>query len=148
MARKAIPKRLRFKILERDGFRCVYCGASPPSCVLHVDHKVPVSKGGGNEESNLVAACSDCNLGKWVSTVKTEGEEKLFPYFEEDSTREQRAMYLNYLNKLGAMDMEFGWIIYETFCCDTWDEAIDVLRDQMEGEIECREYFRKRYSND
>lgn len=33
---------------------------------LHVDHKHPVHLGGGNELSNLVLACVDCNSTKHV----------------------------------------------------------------------------------
>ena len=54
----------RFEILKRDGFKCQYCGLAAPDAVLEVDHVVPVSKGGGNEASNLIAACYDCNRGK------------------------------------------------------------------------------------
>ena len=51
--------------MERDGFRCAYCGrGSRDEVVLRVDHVVPWSKGGLSEESNLVTACEDCNLGK------------------------------------------------------------------------------------
>jgi hypothetical protein len=32
--------------------------------VLHVDHLLPVSKGGENELGNLISACRDCNAGK------------------------------------------------------------------------------------
>ncbi|MFI5038151.1 MAG: HNH endonuclease, partial [Solirubrobacterales bacterium] len=39
-ARDPLPAQLRFRVLERDGFRCRYCGrtASEPGVVLHVDH--------------------------------------------------------------------------------------------------------------
>jgi len=64
MARKALSKRVRFEIFKRDGFRCVYCGATPLTVALHVDHVEPVAGGGGNETFNLVTACANCNLGK------------------------------------------------------------------------------------
>lgn len=64
MKRKAITKKTRFEIFKRDSFSCQYCGATPPSVTLHVDHIHPVSKGGGNENSNLVTSCSSCNVGK------------------------------------------------------------------------------------
>ena len=32
--------------------------------MLVIDHRFPVSRGGGNDESNLVTACEDCNSGK------------------------------------------------------------------------------------
>lgn len=62
--RKAISKKVRFDIFKRDGFKCAYCGAHPPSVLLHVDHIRPVVDGGGNEDENLVTACEPCNLGK------------------------------------------------------------------------------------
>ncbi len=56
---------LRYDILKRDGFRCQICGASAKDGVtLHVDHIVPVSKGGKTVKSNLRTLCSNCNLGK------------------------------------------------------------------------------------
>ena len=64
--RKAISKTLRFEIFKRDGFKCQYCGSTPPKAVLHVDHIIPVAKGGGNTDGNLTTACSVCNGGKGV----------------------------------------------------------------------------------
>lgn len=60
----AISKRLRYEVLKRDGYRCRYCGASAPDAVITIDHVVPQALGGGDEPSNLVAACKDCNGGK------------------------------------------------------------------------------------
>lgn len=59
--------RLRFKVMQRDNFKCCACGASPakdPSVELHVDHIVPWSKGGATVIENLQTLCSKCNLGK------------------------------------------------------------------------------------
>ncbi len=56
---------LRYRILQRDGFRCQLCGLSAGDGVkLHVDHIVPVSKGGKTIESNLRTLCDRCNQGK------------------------------------------------------------------------------------
>lgn len=62
--RRPINTRLRFAILERDGFRCRYCGARAPDVELEVDHIVSVNDGGTNDETNLTAACFRCNRGK------------------------------------------------------------------------------------
>ena len=60
-----VPRGLRHEVFKRDNYRCVECGASKDDgAVLHVDHKVPVSKGGTDELSNLQTLCSDCNLNK------------------------------------------------------------------------------------
>jgi hypothetical protein len=58
---------LRFKVLQRDRFKCVLCGDHPArnsECVLHVDHVVPWSKGGKTQEDNLRTLCATCNLGR------------------------------------------------------------------------------------
>lgn len=62
--RKAISKKTRFEVFKRDGFQCQYCGNTPPSVVLEVDHITPVAGGGKNDDHNLITACFDCNRGK------------------------------------------------------------------------------------
>lgn len=62
--RKSLSKKTRFEVFKRDGFACQYCGAHPPSVVLHADHIAPVVDGGGNDIDNLVTSCEPCNLGK------------------------------------------------------------------------------------
>jgi len=62
--RKPISKSKRFDIFHRDGFICQYCGKQPPEATLEIDHIQPVSKGGNNDEMNLITACQDCNRGK------------------------------------------------------------------------------------
>lgn len=62
-----INERLRFKVLKRDNFKCVFCGKSPATdanVILHVDHIIPWSKGGETVIENLQTLCSKCNLGK------------------------------------------------------------------------------------
>lgn len=60
----SLSKRMRFDVLKRDGFRCVYCGAVPPAVVLQVDHVIAKSKGGPDSMDNLVTSCQPCNSGK------------------------------------------------------------------------------------
>jgi hypothetical protein len=61
---KPASRSVRFKVLERDGFRCRYCGRSSEEVALDVDHVVPVREGGKPDLDNLVTACVDCNAGK------------------------------------------------------------------------------------
>jgi len=59
--------RLRFRVMARDRFRCVACGASPaitPGVQLNVDHITPWSLGGETVEENLQTLCVPCNQGK------------------------------------------------------------------------------------
>lgn len=56
---------LRFKVFQRDNFRCRYCGVSvEDGAILHADHVIPQSKGGPTTLENLVTACFNCNVGK------------------------------------------------------------------------------------
>ncbi len=64
---RSINYRTRFKVMQRDDFKCQICGASPAmqaGVLLHVDHIVPVAKGGQATMDNLQTLCQKCNLGK------------------------------------------------------------------------------------
>lgn len=63
--RARMTDKLRFSILQRDGYRCKICGRTANDGVrLHVDHIMPISKGGKTVPSNLQTLCEACNLGK------------------------------------------------------------------------------------
>lgn len=59
-----ITKKVRFEVFKRDGFKCAYCGKSPPQITLEVDHIDPRSRGGKDDINNLLTACFECNRGK------------------------------------------------------------------------------------
>lgn len=42
--------------------RCAYCGQSETE--LQQDHFIPVARGGGYTESNIIPACKSCNISK------------------------------------------------------------------------------------
>jgi len=50
-------------IRKAQGNRCYLCGKSLKSG-YHVDHFIPLSKGGTNDPGNLRLACPKCNLSK------------------------------------------------------------------------------------
>lgn len=53
----AFTEQQRRQILERDNYRCAYCG----ELARFVDHVLPRSKGGEATLDNGVAACRSCN---------------------------------------------------------------------------------------
>jgi len=65
----SITNKQRFEILRRDAFTCQYCGKTGPTARLEVDHIEPESKGGTDEEGNLITSCFDCNRGKSDSPI-------------------------------------------------------------------------------
>jgi hypothetical protein len=61
---RSIPRRRR-QIFEESQGQCHYCGtALDLEGSWHIEHKMPKALGGGNERTNLVAACVSCNQQK------------------------------------------------------------------------------------
>lgn len=63
----------RKKIIERDNYTCQYCGIKVHDRrngnwntfdKAHIDHIIPISKGGNSEPNNLQVLCRTCNLSK------------------------------------------------------------------------------------
>lgn len=65
---QAMNASLRLKVMKRDHFRCVLCGASPAKdggkTVLHIDHKIPLRQGGTSAIDNLRTMCQPCNFAR------------------------------------------------------------------------------------
>ncbi len=85
--RKSLPKKLVTKIYERDEHTCVYCGYQPGNnppfgpyigATLSIDHVIPVSKEGTDNEENLVTACTVCNK---IKSNRTPEEAKMIASF-------------------------------------------------------------------
>ncbi len=63
---------MRWKVLERDGFKCVKCGRSAADGVkLHADHIYPKSRGGMATLDNGQTLCDECNIGKGARVPET-----------------------------------------------------------------------------
>ncbi|MFA4928232.1 MAG: HNH endonuclease signature motif containing protein [Patulibacter sp.] len=60
-ARTAIPRETRRAVWERDGGRCVACGATFD---LQYDHVIPLALGGADSVENLQILCAPCNQEK------------------------------------------------------------------------------------
>jgi phage-related protein (TIGR01555 family) len=78
--RESLGKRLgkvAVQIRERDGHKCVYCGAAEPHVPPakagdkhQLDHLVPRIQGGKDEATNLVTACKRCNSARHDMSVR------------------------------------------------------------------------------
>lgn len=60
----------RALIYKRDNNTCQYCGSTRK---LTIDHVVPRSKGGSDDWTNLVVACSSCNTKKGDTLLEQTG---------------------------------------------------------------------------
>lgn len=69
--KKAISKtswgRINKSVRKRDAALCYYCGKHSQNG--HVDHVIPLSRGGTDNLENLVWSCQECNLSKSDSTT-------------------------------------------------------------------------------
>lgn len=63
--RLAFNKQWAIKNKEhRRQFICYYCNDQYSSDRLHIDHVIPVSKGGKHSSDNICKSCDSCNLKK------------------------------------------------------------------------------------
>ena len=102
--RRLISKRDRFEALKRDRFKCQYCGATAPDVLLHIDHIVPVAKGGDSSMTNLVTACQGCNSGKGATPLENRDRLQMAraSLEEQEARREQLELMAQWLDDLRA----------------------------------------------
>ena len=80
------PKPIRFRILQRDGFRCQYCGRTAKDDVkLEIDHIRPTCEGGSDEASNLITSCFECNRSKGGRVLDYDAELSIMSRTDEPS---------------------------------------------------------------
>ncbi len=122
----AISTRTRFEVFKRDGFRCIYCGASPVERPLHVDHVEPISKGGTDDPANLVTACAECNLGKSSVPLR---EKRLAPNIATEADQEHAEQIREYL-KLQKKIARARTKVADEFLA-YWDERLGGYHSQV-----------------
>lgn len=63
----------RSAIIERDNRTCHLCGKTNlPDTQIHLDHVIPLSRGGPHTEDNLRVACAPCNIRKGARLPPTD----------------------------------------------------------------------------
>ena len=100
---RLVPPLSNRELFLRDDHLCMYCGREFPVYLLTRDHLVPLSRGGTDCWSNVVAACRGCNHAKGSRTPEEAGMTLLaVPYVPN------RAEYLVLSNRrILADQMEF-----------------------------------------
>lgn len=102
-------KKIRFEIFKRDGFKCAYCGKSPPAVVLEVDHIEPKAKGGKDDINNYITACFDCNRGKRdipLKKIPSQIQENLDVIREKESQLKEYRRFIAKIEKRLTNDSE------------------------------------------
>jgi 5-methylcytosine-specific restriction endonuclease McrA len=80
------------KILERDDYRCQYCGLDgrtsfENALVMRVDFVHPRARNGKKDPSNLVACCTPCNTIKGTKVYANFDEAKSFVLKQREDLR-------------------------------------------------------------
>lgn len=96
----SLSKKKRFEVFKRDGFRCAYCGNTPPTVILECDHIVPKSKGGQDDMLNLITACFDCNRGKSDNSLDNLPSPLLENQEEQNERETQISEYRKLMTKI------------------------------------------------
>lgn len=88
MKKERIPLNLRRRVIDRDGYHCVFCDEDLSNSEVHLDHVIPESQGGLTSYDNLQVTCKKCNSAKGVLS-------------EAEFTNRLRRRALNILSRVG-----------------------------------------------
>lgn len=90
--RRYFTKEEKSSILKKSGSKCSHCGKKLSIDTMTVEHVVPISKGGTNNDVNLVALCDECNINKidyvvnpadYYKYIKPKSFKSLMSYFNQ-----------------------------------------------------------------
>jgi len=86
-----IPNATRKAVYRRDGYACAICRRDD---VIHIHHNVPRSRGGGNDERNLITLCPVCH-----AVAHGEYEFKYDFPFDRETIEDAIHYYLEYMHE-------------------------------------------------
>jgi len=83
LVERPVTKEEGLRILERDQYRCQYCGLDgmasfENALAMSVDFVVPRARKGKKDDRNLVACCRSCNLIKGTRVYRSFDEAKAY----------------------------------------------------------------------
>lgn len=70
--RGTIAWQIRRRVFERDSYTCHLCGQPVDRAEASIDHVVPVSRGGRDDEANLRTAHLSCNIKRGARRIPLE----------------------------------------------------------------------------
>ena len=98
----------REAVLNRDGYKCQRCGKK--NCRLEVHHIIYRSKGGSDDESNLITLCKEChdNVHKGNLVLTKKPKKMLLKYATQMSIIRSRLLkfYTNAIETFGFITKE------------------------------------------
>ena len=102
--RRRIGKYERQEIWRRFNKECYHCGKTLRASTakhMHIDHLIPISKGGSNDDDNLVASCPKCNLRK--------GDRDSVPNTPMPRKKKKHRVTKDALKRCPSCGFAYGW---------------------------------------
>jgi hypothetical protein len=92
LVEKPVTREEGLRILERDQYRCQYCGLDGAASfenalAMSVDFVVPRARKGKKDERNLVACCRSCNMIKGRRVYRSFDEAKTYVLAQREKLR-------------------------------------------------------------
>ena len=88
---KWLSRTRRLANYSKCNFKCVYCNSSKN---LSLDHLKPRSKGGNDDDRNLVAACVPCNAARgdkpWWNFADSTAQRRITMYRRRSTNRRMK----------------------------------------------------------
>lgn len=90
---RPVTKQEGLEILERDQYRCQYCGLDglasfENALAMSVDFVVPRARKGKKDPRNLVACCRSCNMIKGTRVYRSFDEARAYVLEQRDVLRQ------------------------------------------------------------
>lgn len=124
------PKK-RFKVLERDNFRCQYCWKNGKDVSLEIDHIIPKSKGWTDNFDNLITCCRECNSWKWNDIVWVSNWIAKIKIADHENAMIKKFFTERNNNWLWTIDRDnltfFSWFVKLFY----WKPLIDFVENEM-----------------
>lgn len=127
--KRSVSKRTRFEVFKRDGFRCVYCGATPLQSALRADHVIAIADGGSNGVSNLATSCEPCNQGKGAVPLERKRLKQIATRPEKDHSRQ----ILEYLAVQREIERAKELAVQDV--SDFWEETVGPISKIMHSRL-------------
>lgn len=86
-SQRQIDAALSWRVFERDGYKCRYCGRKGPLTVDHVDRW---EDNGATVEPNLISACRRCNKQRGRMAYADWIQSSEYAFFSQTLTQEQK----------------------------------------------------------
>src|SRR6202451_2907533 len=92
LVERPVTKEEGLRILERDHYRCQYCGLDGAASfenalAVTVDFVIPRARKGKKDERNLVACCRSCNMIKGRRVYRSFDEAKAYVLARREELR-------------------------------------------------------------